>query len=523
MSNETRNNKRIAKNTIYLYLRMVIVTGIGLYTSRVILNVLGVSDYGVFNVMGGIIGMLVYVNSLLSGATSRFITIDIAKGNIVALKQTFSMTRTLALIASIIIFILGETVGLWFMLNKLNIEDGRLYAASWVYQCALIACLLSVLQTPYQAAIIAHEKMNIYAYMTIFDAIMRLFVVFLLSVFSFDKLIIYAVLTLVIAILDFVLYHFICHIKFEECSFSFSFCKRKFQEMLNYSGWNMIGAFANILNNAGFNILINIFFGTVVNAARGIALQVNNVVVQVYSNFQMASRPQIFKYYAQGDVDSMSRLICNSSKYSAFLLLIILIPLCFSIKGILLLWLGQDVQYTSWFVRVMVLQVLFQAIDLPVGMGIHAVGNMKLANLTTSFLYISVFPITYLIYSLGANPITGYVVYLSFTPFILLVDLWLLKKYTGFRRIIFVKNVLFPVAVIGFIGCIFPIVIKLLVNDESIWTTILTFCVNALYVTFVVFFMGLTKSVKENIVSKVINVMERIKFNMFTFCCLKKE
>ena len=485
--------------------------GVGLYTSRIVLSTLGVSDYGINNVMSGIIGMLIYVNTLLSGASSRFITIDLGKGDMSELKKTFSMTNTLAVAAAIIILILGETVGLWFMMNKLNIEAARMDAAGWVYQCALFTCCLSVLQTPYQASIIAHEKMNIYAYMSIFDVIMKLMVVYLLLVFSYDKLKLYAVLNAIVSLFNFIIYRIICTKRFEECSMSFSFEANKFKAMLNYSSWNMLGALANVLNGAGLNILINIFFGTIVNAARGIALQVNQIVTQLYSNFQMASRPQIMKYYAQNDIPNMSKLICNSSKYCAFLLLCVIIPIFFNVTGLLMIWLGQVPPYTSWFVRLMLLQILFQAIDLPIGMGIHAVGKMVLPNITSAILYLSVFPVTYWVWEQGVGPVAGYAVYLSFTPFILMIDLWILHKYTGFNRTTFFYKSLLPIIGIAIIGSIVPVVLHFTHHSNSLWIVLFETIICGLYMVGVVYFVGLPKHLRKEIAEAI---SKRIPFNI---------
>lgn len=503
MATESENNKRIAKNTLYLYLRMFITMFVGLYTSRVVLKILGVSDYGVYNVMGGIIGMLTYVNTLLSGATSRFLTMDLGRGDKKSLKQTFSMANTLSLAAAVIIFILGETVGLWFMNTKLNIDPMRMDAANWVYQCALASCSLSVIQTPYTASIIAHEKMGVYAYMSIFDVAMKLLIVFVLSLFDFDKLKLYALLMFSVNCLNFIIYRIICTRKFEECRFCLDFDKAKFKEMMGYSGWNMVGALANLLNNYGLNILLNIFFGTVVNAARGIALQISHILQSFYSNFQIASRPQIFKYYAQGDVNGMSNLICNTSKYCAFLLMCFVVPILFNVDDFLIVWLGQNPEYTAWFTRMILLQIMFQAIDLPVGMGIHAVGKMMLPNITSAFFYLSVFPLSYMAFKFGASPVAGYCVYLMSAPFIILIDLLILRKYTGFSIRHFVSSVILPI--------VFILVLSSLISFSATRYIVLggftgfaiKSLVSLLATCLSVYYLGLPKSMRTTVLNKI--------------------
>lgn len=500
---ENDNNKRIAKNTIFLYIRMVLVVLVSLYTSRVVLHVLGVSDYGVYNVMGGIIGMLGYVNTLLSGATSRFLTIDLGKGDLNKLRLTFSLSNLLCLASSFLFLLLGETIGLWFMNTQLNIAPSRMEAANWVYQCALLSSVCTVLQSPFSASIIAHEKMNIYAYMSVFDVVMRLAVVYFLVVFDSDKLVLYSILLLIISVLNLAIYSLYATQRFEESTFRLAFNKQKFKEMFSYSGWNMIVMFANILNNYGLNILLNIFFGTIVNAARGLALQVNQVACQLYSSFQTASRPQIMKYYAQGNIQGMSNLICNTSKYSALLLLCLIIPVFFNIDGILQIWLGQNPEYTSWFVRVILLQTLCAAIDYPVGMGIQAVGKMKLPNLTVSLIYLLVFPLTYVCLKLGAGPVVSYVIYIASAPFILLIDLLILRKYTGFRASVFISKTIVPIAIISLLGVLPAMVISFYWDNSSLVTTLCKLTIETIWICIVIFLIGITKNMRRIIIDKI--------------------
>lgn len=502
MSN-TSNNKRIAKNTVYLYIRMFISMMVGFYTTRIVLQTLGVSDYGIYNVMGGVIGMLNYVNTLLSGGTSRFLTIALGRGDQKELYETFAMGNTLGLVASLLILLLGETLGLWFMVTQLNIDPLRMEAAKWVYQCALFSCCLTVIQTPYTASIISHERMNIYAFMSIFDVTMKLCIVFMLTWIDFDKLKLYAVLMFLIQLLNTVIYRFICFKLFQETTFHLRFDNSKFKEMISYSGWNMVGAFSNILNNYGLNILLNIFFGTMVNAARGIAMQVSNIVQQFYTNFQMASRPQIIKYYAQGDAHGMSQLICNSSKYCSLMLLCLIIPIAFNIKDFLNLWLGQEPPYTVWFIRLIMLQILYQSIDMPIGMGIHAVGRMKLPNLTAAFFYLSVFPITWLALKMGAGPIAGYCVYLIFTPFILLIDILILRSYAGFSIRLFFVKVLIPVTSISIGGSLASLLIVSLFQQDGFLFFIIKSGLSFIFTFIFVWIWGLTPSIRNTIITKI--------------------
>lgn len=505
MSEEISNNKRIAKNTIYLYFRMILVMFVGLYTSRVVLNTLGVTDYGVYNVTGGVIGMLGYVNTLLSGSTSRFLTIDLARGDIGELKRTFSLSNTLCIVAALLILLLGETLGVWFLESYVNIESTRMDAAFCVYHCCLLSTVLSVLQTPYAASIISHEKMSIYAYMSILDATLKLLIVYLLVVVQYDKLKLYAYLLLSVNIINFALYRIYCLCKFPETNNKLYFEWNKCKVMISYSGWNMILIFANMLNNYGFNIILNIYFGTVVNAARGLALQISHITNQLYSNFQMASRPQIIKYYAQGNIKEMTKLICNTSKFSGCLILLVIIPIWFNIDGLLYLWLNQIPPYTAWFIRLLLLQSLFAAIDYPIGIGIQAVGRMKLPNLTSALVYLSIFPVVLFALHCGCGPISCYIISIVSTPIVLYVDMWILKKYTGFERSYYVKTVLWPLFIIIIISVIIPYFISKYNNASGFFITCLNTVLSFLYVAIICFVIGVPHKVKSSMYYKLKN------------------
>ena len=503
MSNQTTdNNKRIAKNTVYLYFRMMVTVLVSLYTSRVILETLGVSDFGVYNVMGGIIGMLGYVNSLLAGGTSRFLTIGLGKNDLPRLKMIFTTSFTLCLASAILILVLGETIGLWFVNTQLNIEPSRMEAANWVYQCALFSSALTVVQTVFTASIISHEKMSIYAYMSILDVVFKLGIVFMLLWFDFDKLKLYALLMFIVNTVVFIVYYLYCKLNFKEICTRIALNKELFKEMFSYSSWNMIGGFSGVLNNYGINILLNIFFGTIVNASRGVALQVNNLVQQFYSNFQMASQPQIMKYYAQGKISEMSHLIVNNSKYCSLILLCPIIPIFIYVDKLLYIWLGQVPEYCSSFVRITLIYTFLCSIDAPIGMGIHAVGKMKLPNCTTAIVNFMNFPIVYLVIKLGANPIVSYCFTLTALPINICIDLFILKKYTGFPVTDFVRKALIPIAYIAIIGAVLPIAISYFLPDTIIMT-ILKCVISAIYVAIVIFFLGLSERMRNKVLIKL--------------------
>lgn len=433
MSTVSENNKRIAKNTIFLYFRMFITLLVGLYTSRIVLQALGINDYGINSVVGGIVALLTYINNLLSQGTSRFLTIALGEGNINKLKNIFSACVSMHLIVAIITLFLGETIGLWFVNNELNIDPSRMYAANWVYQLALVSCILSIMQVPYNASVISHEKMSIFAYFSIFEASMKLLSAWLLLHVDMDKLILLATFNFIVGCLTIIFYRIYCIRKFEECSFKLGYDKTLYKEIATYTGWNSLGTFAFTVNNQGINVLLNIFFGTTVNAARGITNTVSNIIVQFINGFQTAVRPQITKYYAQGNISEMNSLIINDSKYSSYLVLLIGMPIFFETEYLIFLWLGQIPQYVVTFIRLTIIQLFIQAIDFPIGAGIHAYGKMKLPNLTSSMAYLSILPISYIAMKLGADPNVAYLITIIAFPIAMGFDLWILNKYSKFN------------------------------------------------------------------------------------------
>lgn len=334
------NNKRIAKNTLLLYVRMFFMMAISLFTSRVILQTLGVTDYGINNVVGGLVAMFSLFSNTLTGAISRFITYELGKGQFDRLKTVFSTSVNIQLIMAVVIVVVAEIVGVWFLNHKMNIPADRMYAANWVLHCSILAFAVQLISIPYNASIIAHEKMSVFAYISIVEAVLKLAFVYLLYVSPFDKLISCTVLFLCLAIIIRIIYGNYCSRHFEECKYELRLDKQLFKEMASFAGWNFFGSTAYILNTQGVNMLINIFFGVLLNAARGVAVQVESAINQFVNNFMTALNPQITKSYAAGETESMITLVCRGSKFSFFIMLLIIIPFEFEAEFILKLWLG---------------------------------------------------------------------------------------------------------------------------------------------------------------------------------------
>lgn len=498
----SENNKRIAKNTLYLYLRMLLLLFVGLFTSRVTLNALGVHDFGLLSVVGGVLGFLGYFSGLLGQGTSRFLTVGLGKGDINELKNIFSACSAIHIVFALLTLVAGETVGLWFVNNKLVIDAERMFAANWVYQLSLMNALLSIIQAPFMATIISHEKMPTFAFMSIYDVVMKMLVVCLLLYIDTDKLILYSTFYSGVSLTTFLIYRIYCLRHFEECNLRLKWDVKLYKEIWNYVGWNSIGSFAFMANMQGITILLNMFFSTTVNAARGIAFTVSAHVNNFVANFQTAVRPQVMKNFAQGDYPAMNRLICNNAKYSSYLLILIGLPVAVETPFLIDLWLGQVPEFVVVFIRLTLLQMLFQGIDFPVGDGIHAFGRMKLPNITSSIAYLSVLPITYIALKLGASPVVAYIVSILTFPVALGCDLWILNKYSGFNIKYYLKKVPATSFFILIISAI-PILYIHSLLEES-WLRLVVVTGTSVFTSGVaIMYIGLNKEMRAKIVHKL--------------------
>ena len=393
MSDTSTNNKQIAKNTLLLYVRMLFMLVINLYTSRVVLNTLGVVDYGINNVVGGVIAMLGFLTGSLGAASSRYITYDLGKGDMAIMKKTFGNILSIHFILATIVLIVGETLGLWFVSTQLQIPPERETAAIWVYQFSIFSSVLAVISVPYNATIIAHEKMSAFAYISIADAILKLLIVYLLILIPYDKLIIYAILYFCIQAFDRIVYGIYCSQHFEETHTYLRYDRSLFREIFLFAMWTMNGGLAVVGYTQGLNILLNIFFGPTINAARGIAVQVQSVCQQFCNNFQMALNPQLTKSYAQGNLDNMHRLVVKSSKFSFYILFFIVLPLMFEAEFVLKLWLGTVPEYTVTFLRLILVVGLLYTLSNPIIVSVHATGRLKKFQMIEGTMLLTIVPI----------------------------------------------------------------------------------------------------------------------------------
>lgn len=429
MQDTTSNNKRIAKNTIMLYIRMFISMVVGLYTSRVVLATLGVEDYGIYGVVGGVVAMMGFLNASMSGATSRFLTFELGRGDKDRLAKTFSSALIVHIAIAIIVFILAETVGLWFLCNKLNIPEGRMEAAHWVYQFSILATMLSITQVPYNATIIAHEKMDVYAYMEILNVTLKLLIVYLLTIGDFDKLKLYAVLTFAVSLIIMMIYRIYCLRHFKESHFHWVWDKTYLTPLLSFSGWNLYGNFGGIAGNQANNFVINSFFGVVMNAAASVAFTVSGIVTQFSSNAMTAFRPQIIKKYASGDIQGMQSLTFLALKAIMMLYTLIAIPVFLECDYILSLWLVEVPQMTSIFCKILLISIFFESMRYIIIIDIHASGNVKKVSAYSGTLFCISPIISYFLFKIGLPVASTFITIATINATLVLINVLIAKYY----------------------------------------------------------------------------------------------
>lgn len=503
--------KRIIKNTAMLYVRMILLVFIGLYTSRVILEGLGFTDYGIYNVIGGFVSMIGFLNSSLSSASARFVTFDLGKNDFGELSRTFRCAVSIHYLLAIFLLLLAETVGLWFFYNKLVIPTNRLNEAFWVYQCSVFTILVSIISTPYNSLIIAHEKMSAFAYISIFEAIAKLTIAFVITHISNYKLIIYALLILFIQICIRFIYSLYCSKNFPETSWKWLWDKEKSKKIFSYASWTLNGNIAIIGYTQGINVLLNLFFGPIVNAARGIAVQIQNMVSQFCMNFLMATQPQITKSYATKDFDYMHKLITYSSKISFFLMLLIIMPLLVNMETILEIWLDNVPEHTASFSRIILITSLNYALSYPTITAIHATGNIKKFQIIEGSLLLSVVPIAYVLLKFfNISPEQVFLTYLIIETITQFIRVHIVYPNVGLTFNYYIKKIILPI-----IYVIIPIYIlgQYLhqFTSNSILYTFINCSICILCTGIIIYLLGLTKVERQIILNKTFKITKQKK------------
>lgn len=450
---------RIARNTLALYFRQILIMAVSLYTVRVVLSTLGAQDYGIYNVVAGVVTMFGFLSGAMATASQRYFSFDLGKGDTAHLATTFSVTFQIYVLLALVIVALAETAGLWFVNHRLVIPAERTQAANWIYQAAIFSFLMTLITTPYMASIIAHENMNVYAYVSIVEAGLKLAIVFLLRVLPYDKLIVYGLLLSAVAFINTALYRVYCHRHYAECKFRFVKDGALFREIVSYSGWNLFGASVGVAKNQLVNIVINIFCGVSINAARGIASQVNNAVTSFSQNFSTAMRPQIIKTYAAGEQNETMRLVFRGCKFTFYLMYLFALPLCLEMKTVLSLWLKNPPEYAVIFTQLALIDAVVDSISYPLMALAQATGKIKMYQGVVGGILLCNLPSSYIALRLGAKPYSVMIVAICITFVAFIVRLAIIKHLAHFSIKDFALKSALPCAAVAVLSAIIPAIL----------------------------------------------------------------
>jgi len=511
VTEQAENTKRIAKNTLMLYVRMLFGMLVSLYTSRVVLQALGVEDYGIYNVVGGVVAMFSMISNSLSSSVGRFLTFELGKGDMEGLKKVFSTSLSIHVALALVIVLLSETLGLWFLNTHMTIPENRLYAANWVFQASVLTFVINLLSVPFSASIVSHEKMSAFAYIGILDIILRLLIVLFIaySGLEFDRLIVYALLLVGVVCIMQAIYWNYCTRHFEECKFRLSFDSGYWKEMSSFAGWNFIGGAASLLKDQGVNILLNLFIGPVINAARGIANTVNNVLASFASNFMIALKPQITKSYAAGDYGYMVSLVERGSRFSYYILLLFALPMLFETEFVLTLWLKHYPEHTVNFVRLILIVTMCDILSNTLIILKAATGNVRNYQIVVGGMLLMNFPLSYFCLKVDFPPESTLVVALLVAVFCLFLRLLFLREIPGFSMKRYLCKVCGNVLIVTFISMILPLLLYMQMSDGIVRFFLIcvltTLCSSA-----AIYFVGCNKNEQMFIREKVTLIRRKI-------------
>lgn len=508
MTDIAQNNKRIAKNTMLLYFRMLFIMIISLFTSRINLQSLGAEDFGIYNVVGGVVAMFSVFSGSLATAISRFITFELGKDNKERLSKVFSTAVSIQFLLSLFIIIVAEFAGVWFLNNKMIIPEDRLNSANWVLQLSIFSFAVNLISVPYNAAIIAHEKMSAFAYISIFEVVMKLLICYYLFISPIDKLVTFSVLLFVLSISLRLIYGMYCKKHFEECHYNLILDKKLFKEIAGFAGWSSFTLVAYSLYNSGLNILLNLFFGPVVNAARGIAVQVQNAVQGFSRNFQTAINPQIIKSYAEGDLQRVYSLIFIGSKFSFFLVFFLSLPIILEADIILSIWLKDVPEHTVAFVRLILVIVTIDSIGGPLYCAQQATGKIRNFQLITGILMLMILPVSYIALKFGAEAEAVYIVYISILSIVQLISIVLINRMIKMPLIGFLKEVGLKIMFVVVTSIILPLTVYHYFSNGT--TAFFIVCITCVISTVIsIYFCGLSQKERSLVNSKIIKSIKR--------------
>lgn len=505
------DNRRIAKNTMTLYGRTAFSMLISLITSRVTLQTLGVVNYGISDAVGGVISMFGVVSGSLSNSISRFITFELGHGDINKLKRIFSTAINIQLAIGLVIVILGETIGVWFLNTQMNIPAERMTAANWVLQFSIWSFFIGLTQTPYGACLVAHEKMSVFAWFSITDSCLRLVVVYLLYISPYDKLITIAFLGFVVSLGMRIAQRIYCMRTFEECHYQFVFDKGLLKEMTGFAGWSFLTNTAWIFNTQGVNILINIFFGVTFNAARGVANSIQGYVTKFYGDFMTAMNPQITKSYAAGEVNEMNMLVCRGARFSYFLMFTISLPFMFEAYQVLYLWLGLVPDHTITFFRLSMIAALITLLGQTGVTACMATGRIKWYTIIITSVGFLVFPLTWIAFKLGMPVEATYIIYITVYATLDIIRLFIMRHLWGFPIMMYVRETFIPVVLVTASAIFVPWIMYTEIPD-SILKSLAVIAASVICAASSVMLVGLKRHERQMIIGKVRTTIEnRIK------------
>ena len=503
------NNSKIAKNTLLLYARMLLGMAISLLTSRIILDALGAVNYGVYNVVGSIVTMSAFLNGAISVSTQRYITFYLGKNDKHLLQKVFSSSVEIHIILAFIIAVLAETIGLWFFYNKLIIPEDRVNIAFWVFQLSVLTMAVNIINGPYNSVIIAHERMDVYAYISLGNLFLQFFLAYTLYKSPIDKLLFYSLLLAAVQILTQLLQQWYGRRHFEETKFRKTWDVKLIKEMATFSCWNIWGSLAGLLFGQGLNLLLNMFFGPLVNAARGIAVQVDNAINQFAKNFLVAVEPQITKSYANNELDQMHQLVFRSSKFTFFLLFFLSLPVLMETESILKLWLISVPQYTEVFIRLTLIIVIIDSVARPMMTSAAASGRVKVYQSVVGGILLAIVPLAYIILKMGGSPDSVFVVHLVICIIAFATRVLILESLINLSVRQYCQMTIKPILLVTITSLVPTMIVKLML-PSALFSTIIICIIAVICVATSSFFIGMTGNERKFITHKVVNVKNKI-------------
>ncbi len=509
-SQTTDNNKRIAKNTLLLYFRMLLMMFVTLFTSREVLDKLGVTDYGIYNVVGGVVAMLGFLNSSMSNAVQRYLSFEIGKNNEAGVNRIFNVSLFAHAGIAVFVFIVMEIVGVWYLNTHMNIPAERMDAANWVLQCSIFTTLFTIVQVPYNAIIISKEQMGIYAYISILEVVLKLLVVYMLAIGNFDKLKLYSVLIMVVTIGIVMIYRFYCTRKYKEAKFKLIKDWNLLKQIVGFASWNMLGELAWVFTGQGVNIILNSFFGPVVNAARGLAEQVNGAVNRFVANFQTAVNPQLIKNYASDQLGEMKTLLFRSTRFSYYLLLALSLPIILKMDFILHLWLKEVPDYTVGFCQLVLVSSLVSTLSNLLAQVARAYGKIRNYQIIVSIFLFLNFPLSYIVLKFGCSPLSSMFVNIGVNTMLLFVRLRLTNRMIQMTYGSFIRNVLLPVIIVTAVALVIPLTIYFML-DNSIISFIIVCLVSFVSVGVSTYALGMNANERLYILAAISKIITKIK------------